>query len=147
MISGGIAGLVAITPAAGYVDVSGALAIGIGAGAFCYGGILLRKRMGFDDALDVFGVHGIGGTWGAIATGIFATSAVNPAVVHEGLAYGGGFTLIGSQLIAVAAVWAFAFGITFAVMSVMKRVMVIRMTKEEERIGADIIQHGENAYS
>lgn len=147
MISGGIAGLVAITPAAGFVDVSGAIAIGIGAGAFCYGGILLRKRMGFDDALDVFGVHGIGGTWGAIATGIFATSAVNPVVVHEGLAYGGGFTLLGSQLVAVATVWVFAFSITYVLMSVLKKVMVIRMTKEEERIGADIIQHGESAYS
>lgn len=147
MISGAIAGLVAITPASGFVDVSGAIAIGIGAGIFCYGGILVRKRFGFDDALDVWGVHGIGGTWGALATGLFATSAVNPAVVNNGVAYGGGFTLLGAQLIAVAAVWAFAFSITFVVMHILKRTMTIRMTKEEERIGADIIQHGENAYS
>ncbi len=147
MISGGIAGLVAITPASGFVDVSGAIAIGIGAGVFCYSGILLRKHFGFDDALDVFGVHGIGGTWGAIATGLFATAAVNPIVVDQGLLYGGGLTLLGAQLIAVASVWAFAFAITFVVMHVLKRTMTLRMTKEEERIGADIIQHGENAYS
>ncbi len=147
MISGAIAGLVAITPASGYVDASGAIVIGIGAGLFCYGGILLRKRLGFDDALDVFGVHGIGGTWGALATGLLATSSVNPAVVNNGVFYGGGFTLLGAQMVAVAAVWAFAFSVTFVVMHILKRTMSIRMTKEEERIGADIIQHGESAYS
>ncbi|HTY48010.1 MAG TPA: ammonium transporter [Methanomassiliicoccales archaeon] len=147
MISGAVAGLVAITPASGYVDVSGAIAIGIGAGVFCYGGILLRRRLGFDDALDVFGVHGVGGTWGAIATGLFATSSVNSAVINNGLFYGGGLSLLGSQIIAVAVVWGFAFSVTFVLMHILKRVMAVRMTKEEERIGADIIQHGETAYS
>jgi len=147
MISGAVAGLVAITPASGYVDVSGAIAIGIRAGVFCYGGILLRRTLGFDDALDVFGVHGIGGTWGAIATGLFATSSVNAVVTNNGLFYGGGLTLLGSQIIAVAAVWGFAFSVTFVLMHILKRVMAIRMSKEEERIGADIIQHGETAYS
>lgn len=144
LISGGVAGLVAITPAAGYVDTTGAIAIGIGAGIFCYGGILLKKRFHYDDALDVFGVHGIGGTWGAIATGIFATGTL--ASTSKGVAYGGGFTLLGAQLIAVATVWVFAFTVTFAIMMVLKKVMTIRMTKEEERIGADITQHGESAY-
>jgi Amt family ammonium transporter len=144
LISGGVAGLVAITPAAGYVDTTGAIFIGIGAGVFCYGGILLKKRFHYDDALDVFGVHGIGGTWGAIATGIFATGTL--ASTSKGVAYGGGFTLLGAQLIAVAAVWAFAFAVTFVIMIVLKKVMAIRMTKEEERIGADITQHGESAY-
>lgn len=145
MISGAVAGLVAITPASGFVDVSGAILIGIGAGGFCYGGILLRRRFGFDDALDVWGVHGIGGTWGAIATGFFATTAVN-AAGKDGLFYGGGANLLIAQLIAVAVVWAFAFSMTAAVMWTLSKVMKVRMTKEEERIGADIIQHGESAY-
>ncbi len=84
LISGAVAGLVAITPAAGYVDTTGAMIIGLSAGVICYGGILLRKRFKYDDALDVFGVHGVGGTFGAIATGLLATSTVNSAVVNEG---------------------------------------------------------------
>jgi len=145
MISGAIAGLVAITPACGYVNVTGAILIGLGAGVFCYGGILLKKRFNYDDALDVYGVHGVCGTWGAIATGLFATGTL--ASTSKGLFYGGGLTLLGAQLVAVAVVYAFAFGVTFATLFVMKRFMVIRVSKEEERIGADIIQHGENAYS
>ena len=147
LISGGIAGLVAITPASGYVDASGALAIGIGAGVICYGGILARKHFGFDDSLDVWGVHGIGGTFGAIATGLFATSAVNGAVVNQGVFYGGGFTLLSYQLLAVAVVWVLAFGVTFIALKVLGKITPLRMTKDEERIGADIIQHGESAYS
>jgi len=145
MISGAIAGLVAITPACGYVNVTGAILIGMGAGVFCYGGILLKKRFNYDDALDVYGVHGVGGTWGAIATGLFATGTL--ASTSKGLFYGGGLTLLGAQLVAVAVVYAFAFAVTFTTLFVMKRFMVIRVSKEEERIGADIIQHGENAYS
>lgn len=146
MISGAVAGLVAITPASGFVDASGAIMIGIGAGAFCYGGILLHRKFGFDDALDVWGVHGIGGTWGAIATGLFATSTVN-AAGKDGLFYGGGANLLMAQLTAVAVVWAFAFGVTALVMWALSKVVKIRMSKEEEKIGADIIQHGESAYA
>lgn len=145
LISGGVAGLVAITPAAGFVNPTGALFIGLGAAVVCYGGILLRKRLGFDDALDVWGVHGLGGTFGAIATGIFATTTVN-AAAKDGLLYGGGVDLLVAQLIAVAVVWAFAFGVTYVVLKAMSKVMTLRMTKDEERIGADIIQHGESAY-
>lgn len=145
MISGAVAGLVAITPASGFVDASGAILIGIGAGAFCYGGIILRRKFGFDDALDVWGVHGIDGTWGAIATGFFATTAVN-AAGKNGLFYGGGANLLLAQLVAVAVVWVFAFSITAVVMWTLSKVMRVRMTKEEERIGADLIQHGESAY-
>ena len=145
LISGGVAGLVAITPAAGFVNPTGALFIGLGAAVVCYGGILLRKRLGFDDALDVWGVHGLGGTFGAIATGIFATTTVN-AAGKDGLLYGGGVDLLVAQLIAVAVVWAFAFGVTYVVLKAMSKVMTLRMTKDEERIGADIIQHGESAY-
>jgi ammonium transporter, Amt family len=145
MISGAIAGLVAITPACGYVNVTGAIAIGLGAGVFCYCGILLKRRFNYDDALDVFGVHGVGGTWGALATGLFATGTL--ASTSKGLFYGGGLALLSAQLIAVVVVYVFAFGVTFTVLFVMKKFMSIRMSKEEERIGADIIQHGENAYS
>jgi Amt family ammonium transporter len=145
LITGAIAGLVAITPAAGYVDSTGAIVIGIGAGIFCYLGIIARRKIRVDDALDVWGVHGVGGTWGAIATGIFATTAVNSAG-KNGLLFGG-TDLIVSQLIAVAAVWAFAFAGTFILLKVLGRFTPLRMSKDEERIGADIIQHGESAYS
>jgi len=145
LISGGVAGLVAITPAAGFVNPTGALFIGLGAAVVCYGGILLRKRLGFDDALDVWGVHGLGGTFGAIATGLFATTAVN-AAGKDGLLYGGGIDLLVAQLISVAVAWAFAFGVTFAILKVLSKFVPLRMTKAEEKIGADIIQHGESAY-
>jgi len=145
LASGSIAGLVAITPAAGFVDTTGAVIIGLLAGVVCYGGIQLRKKFGYDDALDVFGVHGIGGTFGAIAVGFFATTSVNGAG-QDGLFYGGGVDLLINQCIAVAAVWAFAFGVTYLILTIMKKVMPIRMTKDEERVGADIVQHGENAY-
>jgi len=145
LISGGVAGLVAITPAAGFVDATGALFIGMGAGAVCYGGILLRKRAGFDDALDVWGVHGLGGTFGAIATGLFATTTVNSAG-GDGLLYGGGTDLLVAQIISVVVVWAFAFGVTVVILKVLSKIVPLRMTKVEEKIGADIIQHGESAY-
>ncbi len=148
MITGAVVGMVAITPASGYVDVTGALLIGIIAPFFSYGAIQLRKRLGFDDALDVWGCHGIGGTVGAIAVGFLATSAVNPAVVNNGLLYGGGFELLTKQLIAVGAVWAFVLVVVFVMMKIMVKVWPNwRMTKEEERIGVDIVQHGENAYA
>ncbi|MGE5379402.1 MAG: ammonium transporter [Candidatus Saccharibacteria bacterium] len=148
MITGAVVGMVAITPASGYVDVSGALAIGIIAPFFSYGAIQLRKRLGFDDALDVWGCHGVGGTVGAISVGFLATQTVNPAIPLNGLFYGGGFTLLGNQIIAVVAVWAFVFGVVFAMMKIITMVWPNwRMTKEEERIGADVVQHGENAYA
>lgn len=148
MITGAVVGLVAITPASGFVDITGALTIGIIAPMFSYGAILLRKRLGFDDALDVWACHGVGGTVGAIATGFLATSAVNPAVVSEGLLYGGGLDLLIKQVIAVVGVWAFVLATVFILMKVMVMVWPKwRMTKEEERIGADIVQHGENAYA
>jgi Amt family ammonium transporter len=148
MITGAVVGMVAITPASGYVDVTGALIIGIVAPFFSYGAIQLRKRLGFDDALDVWGCHGVGGTVGAIAVGFLATSAVNPIVVNNGLLYGGGFDLLVKQLIAVGSVWAFVFAVVFVLMKLMVLVWPNwRMTKEEERIGADIVQHGENAYA
>lgn len=148
MITGAVVGLVAITPASGFVDTNGAMVIGTIAPMISYGAIQLRKRLGFDDALDVWACHGMGGTFGAIATGFLATSAVNPAVVSQGLLYGGGIDLLVKQLIAVGAVWAFVFVVVFVMMKVMVAVWPKwRISKEEERIGVDIVQHGENAYS
>ncbi len=148
MITGAVVGLVAITPACGFVDTSGAMVIGIIAPGISYGAIQLRKRLGFDDALDVWACHGMGGTFGALATGFLATSAVNPAVVSQGLLYGGGIDLLVKQLIAVGAVWAFVFVVAFVLMKALVTVWPNwRMTKEEERIGVDIVQHGENAYN
>lgn len=148
MITGAVVGLVAITPASGFVDTNGAMVIGTIAPMISYGAIQLRKRLGFDDALDVWACHGMGGTFGAIATGFLATSAVNPAVVSQGLLYGGGIDLLVKQLTAVGAVWAFVFVVVFVMMKVMVAVWPKwRISKEEERIGVDIVQHGENAYS
>ena len=148
MITGVVVGLVAITPASGFVDTNGAMVIGTIAPMISYGAIQLRKRLGFDDALDVWACHGMGGTFGAIATGFLATSAVNPAVVSQGLLYGGGIDLLVKQLIAVGAVWAFVFAVVFVILKVMVMVWPKwRISKEEERIGVDIVQHGENAYS
>ncbi len=145
LISGGVAGLVAITPAAGFVNATGALFIGMGAALVCYCGILLRKKAGFDDALDVWGVHGLGGTFGALATGLFATTTVN-ARGADGLLYGGGADLLVAQAISVTVVWAFAFLVTIAILKSVAKFIPLRMSKAEERIGADIIHHGESAY-
>jgi len=145
LITGAIAGLVGITPAAGFVDASGAIAIGIGAAFVCYGGLILRRKLKLDDAVDVWGVHGLGGTFGAIATGFLASTAAGSPV--EGLLYGGTATVVVNQVLAVAAVWAFVFVVTFAILKIMSLVGEIRMTKDEERIGADIVQHGERAYN
>ncbi|MEM2944263.1 MAG: ammonium transporter [Methanomassiliicoccales archaeon] len=145
LITGGVAGLVAITPAAGFVDVAGSIIIGIGAGISCYLGIIARRKIAVDDALDVWGVHGIGGTWGALATGIFATTAVNSAG-NDGL-ISGNTDLFMAQVIAIISVWVYSFVMTFVLMKMIGLFTQIRLTKDEERIGADIIQHGESAYS
>ena len=144
--TGAVAGLVAITPAAGYVTTLAALAIGIGAGIVCYAGVnTLKPRFGYDDTLDVFGVHGLGGTWGAIATGIFATKSVNPAGA-DGLLYGNPGQLL-NQLIGAAAGWTVAAVGTFAILKLVSLVTPLRVTEEEEIAGLDLVLHGEVAYN
>ena len=143
--SGAVAGLVAITPASGFVNPLGALAIGIGAGIFCYLAVQWKNKVGFDDALDVWGVHGIGGTWGAIATGIFATTSVNPAGAN-GLIYGNALQLI-PQLVGVGATWTYSFIVTWIILKVLDKTMGLRVKPEEEEIGLDIAIHSEEAYS
>ncbi len=142
--SGAVAGLVAITPASGFVDAMPAVLIGMGAGFFCYMAVRLRGRFRFDDALDVFSVHGVGGTWGALATGIFATAAVSGGV---GGLIDGNVGQIGRQLAAIGATWGYSFVMTFAILKVLGWVMGLRVSEEEELVGVDVSQHGERAYA
>ena len=143
---GAVAGLVAITPAAGFVTVPAAILIGLGAGIICYFAVdLIKKRFGVDDALDVVGVHGIGGTWGALATGLFATTTVNSAG-KNGLFFGEPGQFV-TQLIAVAAVWIYAVVVSWVILKVIDLVIGLRVPEEEEVLGLDTTQHGEAAYT
>ncbi|MFN8635809.1 MAG: ammonium transporter [Chloroflexota bacterium] len=142
--AGAVAGLVAITPAAGFVSPSSAILIGLGAGVICYFAIQLRERLRVDDALDVWAVHGVGGTWGAIATGIFASTAVNPDGAN-GLLFGNpGQFLI--QILAVIVSWVFCGVMTFIILKIVDAVIGLRVPEQEEVLGLDISQHGEPAY-
>jgi Amt family ammonium transporter len=140
---GAVAGLVAITPASGFVTAGGALIIGLVAGGLCYGATLLRERVKVDDALDVFAVHGVGGTFGAIATGVFATTLINP--LGRGLIDGNPQQVV-TQLVAVSAVVAYAVVATFVIVKVVDLVLGIRVPKSEEEVGLDLAVHGEVAY-
>jgi len=144
MAAGAVAGLVAITPASGFVDVSGSIIIGLGAGVLCYLAMQLRPRLKVDDALDVWAVHGIGGTWGAIATGLFATVAINSAGAN-GLFFGNPQQLL-TQLVAVGATWLYAAVATFAIIKVIDLTIGMRVREHEESLGLDASQHGEIAY-
>ena len=145
-VSGAVAGLVAITPASGYVDVSGALAIGLAAGSICYGAILLRERLQVDDALDVWAVHGVGGTLGALLTGVFASTAVNPVVNGGGLLESGNPKLLVTQVIAVGTTWVFSGAMTLAILKVVDLVFRVRVGTDVELAGLDRALHGEVAY-
>jgi Amt family ammonium transporter len=142
--AGAVAGLVAITPASGYVDVSASILIGLGAGIFCYTAIQLTKRLKVDDALDVFGVHGVGGAWGALATGIFATVAVNGAA-KDGLLAGNPGQL-GIQAIAVGASILYSAVMTFVILKLIDVFVGLRVPESEEVLGLDATQHREAAY-
>jgi Amt family ammonium transporter len=141
-ISGGVAGLVAITPASGYVDASAAIIIGMSAGAVCYGAIILRERLKIDDALDVWAVHGVGGTLGAILTGVFAVAAVGG---FSGLIDGNGGQVL-KQLVAVGATWIYSGVATFIILKVVDRFVGLRVEESEEEAGLDASQHGEVAW-
>ena len=142
--AGAVAGLVAITPASGFVDTPAAILIGLGAGVICYWAIQLTRKLRVDDALDVFGVHGIGGTWGALATGLFAQVAVNPSGAN-GLFYGEPEQLF-KQFVAVAVSWVFAGGMTFLILKLIDVTIGLRVPEQEEVLGLDVSQHGEVAY-
>lgn len=142
--SGAIAGLVAITPAAGYVAPLSAILMGAVAGLICFAALNFRLKKGFDESLDAWAVHGTGGVWGAIATGIFATAAVNAN--YSGLLYGN-LHQFEVQLIAVGVAIAYAAGVTFVLVKLVDKLMGFRVTEEEEYVGLDISQHGERGYS
>src|SRR3954466_3660730 len=142
--AGAVAGLVAITPAAGFVTPASAILIGLGGGVLCYFAIQLRERLRVDDALDVWAVHGIGGTWGALATGIFASAAVNPAGAN-GLLYGNPAQFF-TQILAVVVTWVFCGVMTFIILKIVDAVIGLRVPEQEEVLGLDISQHGTPAY-
>ncbi len=144
LLTGAVAGLATITPAAGYVSPAAAALIGIIAGLVCYGAVALKNHLGWDDALDVWGVHGVGGFLGVVLLGVFATTAFNPAGVNGLLAGDAGF--LGKQLVAVAisSVWAFAF--TFGMLWLINRVTPVRVSDADEADGLDFALHHEEAY-
>ncbi len=143
--SGAVAGLVAITPASGYVGPISSVIIGAVAGVVCYLAVLAKRPLGYDDSLDVVGVHGIGGTWGAIATGLFASKAINSGAA-DGLFFGNpGQVWI--QIVAVLATIAYSFVISLVILYVVKAIMGLRVVEEEEVIGCDTSLHGESGYT
>jgi len=142
--SGAVAGLVAITPASGFVGPISALIIGFSAGALCYYGVTIKNIFGFDDSLDAVGVHGVGGIFGAIATGLFASKAINPAGA-DGLFFGNPSLLV-VQLLSVIVAIVYAFSLTWIILKVLDRTMGLRVLQEEEVEGLDLSQHGESGY-
>ncbi len=145
--SGAVAGLVAVTPASGYVEPMSALAIGFGAGVICYFAVRLREHIHFDDSLDVVAIHGVGGLWGAIATGIFAVSLGGTLApeFREGL-IAGEWRLLWDQLVGIVAVSAYSFILTYGILKVLDMTFGVRVDPDDEEIGIDISQHGERAY-
>jgi Amt family ammonium transporter len=144
--SGAVAGLVAITPASGFVGPMPSIVIGGVVGVLCYFTTsVMKTALGYDDSLDAFGVHGIGGTWGAIATGLFASKAINSGGA-DGLFYGNSGQ-VWIQLVAVVATWVLAFAGTFILLKVVDILVGLRASPEEERIGLDLSQHNESGYT
>jgi Amt family ammonium transporter len=139
--SGAVAGLVAITPAAGFVGPISAIWVGLGGGILCYGAVMWKSKLGYDDALDVLGIHGIGGSWGAIATGLFASVGGG-----TGLFFGNPGQVV-IQFVGVGATWIFSFVGTFIILKVLDMTIGLRVTKEDEIIGLDLSEHHERAYA
>jgi len=143
--SGAVAGLVAITPAAGYVAPLGAIAIGLIAGAVCALAVALKFRFGFDDSLDVVGVHLVGGLVGTLLIGFLGTTSVN-SLSADGLFYGGGFTLLGKQAVAAFTVMLYSFVVTYILGLIIKKTIGFRVSAESEAEGIDEHEHAETAY-
>jgi Amt family ammonium transporter len=138
--SGIVAGLVAITPAAGFVEPLWAMVIGFVAGALCYAAVVAKIKLGYDDSLDAFGIHGIGGAWGALATGLFVT------VGGTGL-LAGNLKQVGIQLVGIAAAAGYSFVITYGIVTVIDKTIGFRIADEDEEMGLDTTQHGETGYN
>lgn len=146
LLTGAVAGLATITPAAGFVNVQSAAIIGIAAGLVCYFAVSLKNKMQWDDALDVWGVHGVGGSIGVIMLGLFATNAVNPMVTTNGLLMGGGSDFLFKQVVTVLAVCIYAFVFSYVMLWLINFVTPVKVTKQEEEAGLDSSLHGEMAY-
>lgn len=145
LLTGSIAGLATITPCAGFVPMWSAPLIGIAAGVFCYLAVMLKNKMKWDDALDVWGVHGVGGVLGTILLGVFASKAINPAVTTDGLWFGES-TFFFKQLIVVLAASAYAFIFTYIMLALINLITPVRVAEEHEILGLDVALHGEKAY-
>ncbi len=143
VISGALAGLVAITPGAGFVGSMSSIVIGLAGGVVCYGGVLLKNRFHYDDALDVVGIHGVGGTWGALATGIFACAEINKV---DGLLYGNAAQL-GIQAVSVAATWAFVYVASRILLKITDVLTGLRASADAETLGLDLSEHNERGYN
>ncbi len=144
--TGVVGGLVAITPAAGFVGVLSAIAIGAGVSVFCFIAVaLIKPRLGYDDSLDAFGVHGIGGLWGALATGLFASKLVNPDAAN-GLFFGNPKQFM-VQVIAVAVTLVYSFVVTLIIYKLIDWTIGMRVAERDEIMGLDLTQHNENAYT
>jgi ammonium transporter, Amt family len=145
--SGAVAGLVAITPCAGYVGGMSPIMIGLAAGLLCVLAIQLKFRFGYDDSLDVIGVHLVGGLTGALLLGLFADSSVNPLVVNEGLFLGGGATLLWYQLVAAVVTLVFSLVMSLLIALAIDKVIGLRVSEDDEEEGLDFSQHAETAYN
>jgi Amt family ammonium transporter len=143
--SGAVAGLVAITPAAGFVGPMSAILIGLGAGFLCYLAVLAKPKLGYDDSLDVVGVHGVGGVWGALATGLFASTAVNSAGAN-GLFFGNPAQL-GIQFVAVMTTLLYSFVVSWILLKIIDAIFGLRVDKADEIAGLDLTEHQEAGYS
>lgn len=143
-VSGCVAGLVAITPAAGFVGPMAAIVIGLAAGIACFWAVSVKFKLGYDDSLDVVGVHGVGGTLGALATGVFASKAINAAGTDGLIA--GNASLLGIQALSIAATIAFSFTLTFVILKIIDALVGLRVSEDAEETGLDLSEHDEAAY-
>ncbi len=144
-VSGAVAGLATITPASGFVGPMPALLIGLAAGILCYLGVMAKNRFGYDDSLDVFGIHGVGGTLGSLALGLFASKAINGAG-NNGLFFGNP-SLLAVQALSVVSAMVYSFVVTLILLKILDWTLVLRVSEEEENSGLDLSQHGETGYS
>jgi Amt family ammonium transporter len=142
--TGSVAGLATITPASGFVDPMSSLLIGFAAGGVCYVSLNMKGKLGYDDSLDAFGVHGIGGILGSFATGIFAQKWIN-ASGNDGLLFGNA-SLLYSQIVGIMVTMIYSFVLTLVILKVIDRVIGLRVDEEAEVMGLDISQHGESGY-
>ncbi|MCF8105224.1 MAG: ammonium transporter [Desulfohalobiaceae bacterium] len=142
--SGAVAGLVAVTPAAGFVGPISSLILGLLAGCICYWGVLLKERLGYDDSLDVVGIHGLGGIWGALATGLFASQAINGSGA-DGLFLGNAGQLL-IQVVSIVGACVFSFVLSYAILRLVDVLIGLRVSPEDEEIGLDLSQHSETGY-